>query len=65
MVRVQSLMILTGITLLMEPSGPILLLLLFCIHHHMDMATQPSSQTGRKLQDYSFLMQKLPLPAKT
>ena len=65
MVRVQSLMTLTGTALLMEPSGPILLLLLFCIHHHVDMATQPSSPTRRKMQDYIFLTQKLPLPAKT
>ena len=42
MVRVHSLMPLTSIILLMELSGPRSLLLLFCIHHHVDMATNTS-----------------------
>lgn len=42
MVRVHSLMPLTRIILLMELSGPRSLLLLFCIRHHMDMATNTS-----------------------
>lgn len=42
MVTVHSLMPLTRFILLMELSGPRPLLLLFCIHHHVDMATNTS-----------------------
>ena len=42
MVMVHSLMPLTSIILLTELSGPRSLLLLFCIHHHVDMATNTS-----------------------